>query len=56
MANIVYPLGCRWDSVCKRTGKYSEAKGSHCLHNGGVDCKVWCKLTNNSLGGSEEDF
>jgi hypothetical protein len=31
-----YVQGCRFDLVCKRSGKYSTAKEAHCQHNGGI--------------------
>lgn len=48
--SAVYVQGCRFDYICKKSGKYSEAKGSHCLHGGGCDCKTWKRLTDAEMG------
>jgi len=42
----VYVLPCRFDTECKRDGNYSTEQGSHCLHQGGSDCKIWRRKTN----------
>lgn len=54
MTELVYTQGCRFDLICKRTGKYSEVKASHCLHDGGTDCPVWRRLTKQELGYYQE--
>lgn len=48
--STTFTQGCRFDFVCKRTGKYSEKPGSHCLHNGGCDCAQWRRLTDEAMG------
>jgi hypothetical protein len=45
-----YTQGCKFDLICKRSGKFSNKKGSPCLHNGGLDCGEWRRLTDDSIG------
>jgi len=41
-----YP--CKFESRCKSTGMFHRSNYP-CLHGGGVSCKTWCQLTDESI-------